>query len=588
MTDYDDRDDRPSWSEIDRRRDRSSHVRQDSPESRKKPSAHDEWIKKQYRKEIEKLFKGTKEETEEQKKARMEIGRAYGTGKFNTVVRQYVKQHGLPSDWSTLILMLDHKDSPLVRQVLEDLSGAGTVTVEGVQEVGPAVGKKLQSQASWAVFWAIILIMVYIWARFEYRFGIAAAIATIHDVVAVVGVMWLLQKDFTMMTVSALLTLAGYSLSDTVVVYDRIRENMRKSPQRALGDTINLSINETLGRTLLTSLTVFLVVLALLLTAATIGVVSPNGKEVGPFLPIEQAALTILVLSMLIAPFIIHYSESIIMRFVASEWMMRSMQLTTIAARSMGTEKHAILCGFGRSGQYLARFLAQEAINYIALDLDPDRVREAAAGGETVVFGDAGRKDALIAAGLMRASVVIITVSDTPLAEKILYHVLAARPDIPVIVRTADERNIDRLSRAGAAEVVPEALEASLMLASHALVLLGVPPNRVLKRIRQTRSQRYSLLRGFYRGISDHDRDDIDEQQQPRLHSVLLEPGAGAIGRTLDELDLEELGCDVSAIRRRGIRAVEPAPETRLEEGDVVVLLGAPEAVTIAEERLLQ
>jgi K+:H+ antiporter len=303
---------------------------------------------------------------------------------------------------------------------------------------------------------------------------------------------------------------------------------------------------------------------------------------------VEQAALTILVLSMLIAPFIIHYSERLVMRFVANEWMMRSMQLTTIAARSMGTEKHAILCGFGRSGQYLARFLAQEAINYIALDLDPDRVREAAAGGETVVYGDAGRKDALIAAGLMRASVVIITVSDTPLAEKILFHVLAVRPDIPVIVRTADERNIDRLSRAGAAEVVPEALEASLMLASHALVLLGVPPNRVLKRIRQTRSQRYSLLRGFYRGLSDHDRDDMDEQQQPRLHSVHLDPGSGAIGRTLDELDLEELGCDVSAIRRRGIRAVEPAPETRLEEGDVVVLLGAPEAVTAAEERLLQ
>ena len=303
---------------------------------------------------------------------------------------------------------------------------------------------------------------------------------------------------------------------------------------------------------------------------------------------VEQAALTILVLSMLIAPFIIHYSERLVMRFVANEWMMRSMQLTTIAARSMGTEKHALLCGFGRSGQYLARFLAQESINYIALDLDPDRVREAAAGGETVVFADAGRKDALIAAGLMRASVVIITVSDTPLAEKILFHVLAVRPDIPVIVRTADERNIDRLSRAGAAEVVPEALEASLMLASHALVLLGVPPNRVLKRIRQTRSQRYSLLRGFYRGLSDHDRDDIDDQQQPRLHSVHLDPGSGAIGRTLDELDLEELGCEVSAIRRRGIRAVEPAPETRLEEGDVVVLLGAPEAVTAAEERLLQ
>ena len=303
---------------------------------------------------------------------------------------------------------------------------------------------------------------------------------------------------------------------------------------------------------------------------------------------VEQAALTVLVLSMLTAPFIVHYSEKLVMRFVANEWMMRSMQLTTIAAQSMGTDKHAILCGFGRSGQYLARFLSQESINYIALDLDPDRVREAAAGGETVVFGDAGRKDTLIAAGLMRASVVIITFSDTPLSEKILFHIQAMRPDVPVIVRTADERDIERLSRAGATEVVPEALEASLMLSSHALVLLGVPLNRVLKRIRQTRSERYSLLRGFYRGASDHDRDEMDDHQQPRLHSVHLGPGAGAIGRTLDDLDLETFGCEVSAIRRRGIRAVEPAPETELEEGDVVVLLGDPEAIAVAEERLLQ
>ncbi len=302
----------------------------------------------------------------------------------------------------------------------------------------------------------------------------------------------------------------------------------------------------------------------------------------------EQVVLTALVLSMLIAPFIVQYSEKLVMRFVAGEWLLRSMQLTKIAAESMGTEKHAILCGFGRSGQYLARFLGQEGINYIALDLDPDRVREAAAAGETVVFGDAARKDALMAAGLMRASVVVLTVSDTPLAEKILFHVQALRPDIPVIVRTADERDIARLSRAGATEIVPEALEASLMLASHALVLLGIPLNRVLKRIRQTRSQRYSLLRGFYRGASDHDLDEMAEHQQPRLHSVLLGPGSRAIGHTLDQINLEQLGCEVSAIRRRGIRAVEPAPETRLEEGDVVVVLGDPEAVSAAEERLLQ
>jgi monovalent cation:H+ antiporter-2, CPA2 family len=302
---------------------------------------------------------------------------------------------------------------------------------------------------------------------------------------------------------------------------------------------------------------------------------------------IEQVALTALVLSMLIAPFIVHYSERVVMRFASGEWLLRSMQLTQIAAQSMGTEKHAILCGFGRNGQYLARFLNQENVNYIALDLDPDRVREAAAGGENVVFGDVGRKEALIAAGLMRASVVIVTVSDTQLAEKVLHHVQAVRPDVPVVIRTMDERDMERLTRAGAAEVVPEALEASLMLASHALVLLGIPINRVLKRIRQTRSQRYSLLRGFYRGISDRDRDD-DDDHQPRLHSVLLAAGAAGIGRTLDDLNFEALGCEVSAVRRRGIRAVEPAPETRLETGDVVVLLGDPEALAAAEERLLQ
>ena len=301
--------------------------------------------------------------------------------------------------------------------------------------------------------------------------------------------------------------------------------------------------------------------------------------------PVEQVALTVLVVSMLIAPFIVQYSEKIVVRFVASEWLLRSMQLTHIAAQSMGTEKHAILCGFGRNGQYLARFLAQEGVGYIALDLDPDRVREAAGGGESVVFGDAGRKEALMAAGLMRASVVIVTMADTPLAEKVLHHVQALRPDLPVIVRTSDERDLGKLAKAGAAEVVPETLEASLMLASHALVLVGVPINRVLKRIREVRSQRYRLLRGFYRGLSDRDEE---ESAQPRLHSVWLNNGAASIGKSLADLALDQLGCEVSAIRRRGIRAVEPAPETLLQVGDVVVLLGTPEAVSAAEQRLLK
>lgn len=121
MMSTDDRDERPSWSEIDKRKDRSSHVTREKSESRRKPSARDEWVKKQYKKEIDKLFKGTKEETEEQKKARKEIANTYGTNKFNNAVKQYVKQYGLPGDWSTLILMLDHKDKAVVVETLEEL-----------------------------------------------------------------------------------------------------------------------------------------------------------------------------------------------------------------------------------------------------------------------------------------------------------------------------------------------------------------------------------------------------------------------------------------------------------------------------------
>ena len=303
--------------------------------------------------------------------------------------------------------------------------------------------------------------------------------------------------------------------------------------------------------------------------------------------PVLQVVTAALALSMLLAPLIVLHSEKLVMRFCASEWMLRSMELTQIAARSMATEKHAIICGYGRSGQYLARFMEQEGVSYVALDLDPERVREAAAAGDTVVYGDAARREALVAAGLMRASVVIVSYADPDSALRVLAMVRELRPELPVVVRAADESDFDRLSQAGAAEVVPEVLESSIMLASHALVLLGVPINRVVRRFREVREQRYDLMRGFFHGTSDA-ADDLDEARQPRLHSVALNAGAWAIGRTLGEAGLERFDVSVSLIRRRGIRAVSPAPEARLEAGDVVVLLGVPDGLEAAENRLLK
>ncbi|WP_291992439.1 cation:proton antiporter [Candidatus Accumulibacter sp. ACC003] len=303
--------------------------------------------------------------------------------------------------------------------------------------------------------------------------------------------------------------------------------------------------------------------------------------------PVLQAVLAALVLSMLLAPLIVQYSNQLVLRFAASEWLMRSMQMTQLAAKTMNTEKHVVICGYGRTGQYLARFMEQEDVTYLALDLDPERIREAAAAGENVIYGDATRHETLAAAGIARASVAIISFADARASERVLEHIRQIKPDLPVVVRTLDEKDLDTLLRAGAAEVVPETLETSMALASHALRHLGVPNAQVIEHFRQTRIGHYRTLRGFFHGESDAEADTLDVEEE-RLHSVLLVDGARAIGRTLGELAMPELGVEVTAVRRRNIRALEPSAETLFVVGDVVVLLGKQSALSAAEERLLQ
>ena len=300
-----------------------------------------------------------------------------------------------------------------------------------------------------------------------------------------------------------------------------------------------------------------------------------------------QVVLAAMVISMLLAPVIVHYSDRLVLRFAASEWLMRSLQLTRLAASTMATDKHAVICGFGRSGQHLARFMAYEGVTYVALDLDPDRVREAAAAGENVVYGNATKRETLVAAGISRASVLVVSFVDIRAAEQVLHHVRELRPGLPVVVRAFDDKHFEQLQRAGAAEVVPETLEAAMMLASHALIHAGVPINRVLKRIRQTRSARYRTLRGFFHGESDHDEDAYDGDEL-RLCSVSLVEGAYAIGKTLGEVVDVGQGVEVTSIRRRDIMSLDPREDTCFEAGDVVVLLGAPGALALAEGRLLK
>ena len=300
---------------------------------------------------------------------------------------------------------------------------------------------------------------------------------------------------------------------------------------------------------------------------------------------IAQVTLAAMVLSMLSAPLLIHFVEPIVRRFTANDWLARAAQITKIAATTMARQEHVIICGFGRSGQNLARLLDAEEIPFIALDADPERVRESAGDGFSVVYGDAGRKEALYAAGLAKARAVVITFANTPAALKILHHVHASRPELPVVVRTLDDSELDRLLDAGAAEVVPEVLEGSLMLATHSLLLLGIPLNRVLSRIRAIRDERYSLFRGFFHGASDG--PDAADNLQPRLHSVHLPDRAHARGKALSTFQFDGL-VEVTGVRRKGARSQRPGPNWVFEAGDVVVLLGRPENLALAEQRLLK
>ena len=137
--------------------------------------------------------------------------------------------------------------------------------LDSIIEIGPVIGKALQRDALIAIMVSLIAIITYIAFRFEFKFGVAAATATMHDVLTVLGIFYLLNREINLLVVTALLTLAGYSLTDTVVVFDRIRENLRKGKREPLPVLINNSVNEVLSRTLITSITVILVLLPLVL-----------------------------------------------------------------------------------------------------------------------------------------------------------------------------------------------------------------------------------------------------------------------------------------------------------------------------------
>lgn len=299
----------------------------------------------------------------------------------------------------------------------------------------------------------------------------------------------------------------------------------------------------------------------------------------------HQTVLAAMVLSMLASPMLFLAGNRLARRLEGGAWMEQARGVHEIAARVFGLQKHVILCGYGRSGQSLARLLESERIPFIALDHDPRRVRAASQAGDRVVFGDSTRAEVLMAAGVQRARTVVVSFAHTPSALKIIAAVQRLKPEASIIVRTVDDNDLDKLREAGATEVVPEVMEGALMLGSQTMLMAGVPLARVLKRIRQTREARYGAMRGYFRGLTD---EDEEESGGERLASVLLDAHAGVLGKPLGDLDFSALKVTLVGLRRPRAGPFEYGPETPLQAGDILLLRGNTEALTAAETALLK
>jgi CPA2 family monovalent cation:H+ antiporter-2 len=299
-----------------------------------------------------------------------------------------------------------------------------------------------------------------------------------------------------------------------------------------------------------------------------------------------QPLLLALVVSMLIAPFGIRFNKPIA-RFMLRERgpPQRAIERDHAATSDVARREHVILCGYGRVGQNIARVLESQGFEYVAIDLDPSRVRPARAAGYPVLFGDSADEDVLQACGVATASAVVISFANPQVSVAIVRAVRAHRKDVPVLVRTADDAGIAELSSAGATEVVPETFEASLMLVSQVLMLLNVPVTRVVRTIGEIRRARYATLRDVV--PSDTGGTGDDPQHTDGLATIVIPPRAWAVSRTLAEV--RQRGAEVvfTALRRHGITGREPEENVVLQAGDVLVVYGSAESIEHAEALLL-
>lgn len=294
-----------------------------------------------------------------------------------------------------------------------------------------------------------------------------------------------------------------------------------------------------------------------------------------------QVVLAALLLSMAVAPLALRFNGPI------SAWLLRSAHAqapeTTDAGHLEGDARDSVLLvGFGRVGQHIARLLDEAGYRWRAVDLDPVRVENARAGGAPVAHGDGSRMDVLRAAGVGDVRAVAFTLDAPAAVVNAVETLRKERSELPILVRARDDAHLQQLQRAGATEVIPETLEAGLMVGSHVLLLLGEPAETVADRVRAVRHGRYELLRALFRGAADANPEALE------LRAVRLPGDAQVVGERVDGLELGVRNVRVTAIKRQGDNVEPPPPDMQLQGDDVLMLSGTGPDLDRAEAALVR
>lgn len=301
---------------------------------------------------------------------------------------------------------------------------------------------------------------------------------------------------------------------------------------------------------------------------------------------VTQPLLAGIILSMLMAPVLLRFNLPLAARLFSRSHGDETLATEAyIADASQDFDRHVIICGYGRLGQNLLRVLTDEGVAATALDLDPERVRQAAAAGEPVMYGNATQPGVLRAASIERARALAITLDDAAVAERVVGHVRGLGLDLPILVRSTQGRNDEALITAGAM-VFPDELESSLSFAGQMLVMLDIAPSRVEARLNAIRAQDYAPLRAFFHTSEGEKSVEQALDFPEQVRSVLLSESHYATGRTAQELQLEDLGIELVDVRRGAIKVPGRLRDTRLRAGDVLVLKGEDEALDQTTARI--